>query len=522
VRISIKRMSRPKNRAESLQSAERQVIELIANGVNLPDVLEYLCQVIEAHSSGVISTVLLTDTEGKQLWPVAGRRFPAALIPVISPWPIGADRGACGTAAFLKERVIISDVTKDPRWPEDCRVLAVNHGLRAAWSQPVISREGTVLGTLAMYYPEARVPDAGDLELITAAAHIANIAIRLEKGREALGESEKRFRLAADTAPVMIWMAGPDGKGSYFNRGWQDFTGRSEADLMSGLAPFVHPEDYDNCLKVYKDAFSERRPFRKECRLRRYDGEYRWVADVGVPRYDEDGRFIGYIGTTVDFSDHKQVEESLSNFNGRLIAAQEEERRWIARELHDDISQRLVTLTLNLSAVKAQAAKAEVQDGLARAIHDLADLGQELRAVSQRLHSANLEYLGLVTAAAAYCRERSKQHDVEVQFLSEGIPGNVPQDLSLCLFRVLQESLQNGIKHSGSRRFQVTLHGGPDNIDLRVCDFGIGFKPADAIKGNGLGLISMKERLKLVNGTFVLDSQPGRGTQIHARVPYKT
>src|SRR5262249_54935877 len=157
------------------------------------------------------------------------------------------------------------------------------------------------------------------------ASKVARDITERKRAEAYLRETEKRFRLVANTAPVMIWMAGPDGKCSYLNQCWSDFTGRSESDLLNNLAQVVHPEDYGKCHNIYKDAFGERRPFRKECRLRRHDGEYRWIADVGVPRYDEDGRFVGYIGTAVDINDHKEVEESLSNLNRRLIEAQEEE-----------------------------------------------------------------------------------------------------------------------------------------------------------------------------------------------------
>src|SRR5262249_21977557 len=152
-----------------------------------------------------VSTVLLMDPDGKRLWPGAGPRFPAALKPVINPWMVGPGRGACGAAAFLKQRVIITDVTSDPRWPDEYRTLAVSHGLCAAWSQPLITNAGTVLGTFAMYYGEPRVPDASDLELIEAAGQIALVAIQLERPQAALRESEGRFRLVVNTIPVMIW-----------------------------------------------------------------------------------------------------------------------------------------------------------------------------------------------------------------------------------------------------------------------------------------------------------------------------
>src|SRR5262245_9202792 len=175
-------MSNPAQaRAESLLAVKKRTLEMIANRVSLPDVLDDLCHTIDAQVPGVISTVLLMDSDGKRLCLGAGPRFPAVLKPAVFPWPIGPGRAACGTAAFLKQRVIISDVTTDPRWPDDFRTLAMSHGLRASWSEPLVSREGEVLGTFAMYYAEPRVPDTSDLELIEAAGHLALIAIQMER-----------------------------------------------------------------------------------------------------------------------------------------------------------------------------------------------------------------------------------------------------------------------------------------------------------------------------------------------------
>ena len=161
---------------------------------------------------------------------------------------------------------------------------------------------------------------------------------------EALRESEERFRLVANTAPVMIWMSGPDTKPTYFNQLWLDFTGVSETDLLNGLTGIVHPEDYDQCHEIYCRGFDQRQPFRKECRLRRHDGQYRWMLDIGVPRFHKDGSFAGYIGSCIDVTDHKLAEDTLTNMSRKLVQAQEQERARIARELHDDINQRLAML----------------------------------------------------------------------------------------------------------------------------------------------------------------------------------
>jgi len=299
-------------RANALSAAENRAIGMIAGGVGLQEVLDELCRTIDLLTPGVVSTVLLMDPDGKRLWPGGGPAFPAALKPAINPWTIGPDRGACGTAAFLKERVIIADVTTDPRWPEEYRELAVRHGLRASWSQPLITSAGSVLGTFAMYYAEPRVPEPADLQLIEAAGQIARIAIQLEQSRAALRESEGRFRLVVNTIPVMLWMSDADGRWTYLNPAWNEFVGRAgESETVSAWADAIHPEDAGRSAEVYTAAFDRRLPFALEYRLRRRDAAYRWIVDQGVPRFHADGTFAGYIGSGFDVTDRKLAEEAV-------------------------------------------------------------------------------------------------------------------------------------------------------------------------------------------------------------------
>ena len=162
---------------------------------------------------------------------------------------------------------------------------------------------------------------------------------------------------------------------------------------------------------------------------------------------------------------------------------------------------------------------AEIRRAIGEASEETEGLGNDIQALSHRLHSSKLEYFGLVSAAGGFCKEVSERRGVEIRFHSDGIPNDLPREISLCLFRILQEALQNAIKHSGSRYFQVSLSGGSDGVELTVRDSGIGFDPADATRGSGLGLTSIRERLKLVNGKLFIDSQSQRGTTILARVP---
>jgi PAS domain S-box-containing protein len=335
-------------------------------------------------------------------------------------------------------------------------------------------------------------------------------------------ESERRFRLVANTAPVMIWMSGPDKLCNYFNQPWLDFTGRSlEAELGNGWSEGIHPDDLKDCLGTYTLAFDLRESFRMEYRLRRHDAEYRWLLDIGVPRLSLDGSFAGYIGSCLDITDHKLAEEALANVGRRLIEAHEEERTWIARELHDDINQRIALLSVNLEqwAQHPPSSSVDVTNHIGDVLQDLGNLAEDIQALSHRLHSSKLEYLGLVAAAKGFCTELSEQKHVEIDFIHEGIPGSLPKEISLSLFRVLQEALQNAVKHSGARQFRVELRAASGEIQLTVNDRGVGFDRQNTINRHGLGLVSMQERTHLVGGQFSIQSEASRGTTISARVP---
>jgi PAS domain S-box-containing protein len=344
----------------------------------------------------------------------------------------------------------------------------------------------------------------------------------LKHAEEALRESEERFRLVANTAPMLIWMSDTDKLCTYFNHSWLVFTGRPmESELGNGWAEGVHPEDLQRCFGTYTRAFDAREKFRSEYRLRRYDGEYRWVLDIGVPRFNQDGSFAGYIGSCVDVTERKLAEVALSGVNSRLIEAQERERTRIARELHDDIGQRLAMLTIELEQFRQKCPDLPVD--LLHRIGELrnqsSDLASDVQSLSHELHSSKLEYLGIASAMSALCKEFSHQQNVEVVFAHDEVPRTLPKEISLCLFRVLQEALQNAMKHSGVRHFDVELRYGSDVIRLTVRDSGSGFDVAGAMNSHGLGLVSMTERLKLVDGQLSIDSQPQHGTTIRANVP---
>jgi PAS domain S-box-containing protein len=345
-----------------------------------------------------------------------------------------------------------------------------------------------------------------------------------KRAEQALRESEERFRLVSNTAPVMIWMSGPDKLFTLFNKTWLNFTGRDmEVELGNGWASGVHPDDLQRFSDSYQQAFDRREEFRMEFRIRRHDGEYRWVLDAGVPRFNPNGSFAGYIGSCIDVTERKAAEETLSTLGRRLIAAHEEERTWIARELHDDISQRLALLSIGLEGLQRAPVldTPELSEQIKQVLQQTSEIANDIETISHRLHSSKVGYLGLAVAARAFCAEFSGQQKVKIDFVANAVPRDLPPEVEMCLFRVLQEALRNAAKHSGVGQIEVELRAGANDLHLTVRDFGVGFDPDTALHQNGLGLVSMRERLLLVNGDLTIQSAPSGGTAIQASVPLR-
>jgi PAS domain S-box-containing protein len=346
---------------------------------------------------------------------------------------------------------------------------------------------------------------------------------RRRQAEAAVRESEERFRLVANKAPVLIWMSGPEKLRTYFNEPWLEFTARSiEAELGNGWADGVHPQDLRNCLETYSSAFDQRESFKMQYRLRRNDGEYRWVFDIGVPRFNPDRSFAGYIGSCIDVTERKMAEEALSSLSGRLIDAQEEERKRIAREIHDDYNQRLAVLAMDLEdiAEKIGDPSVDVGERLHQVWNRVGELGSDLHSLSHRLHSSTLESLGLVAGTKAFCEEFAVQQEIEVCFAHKNVPRGIPGDAALCLFRITQEGLRNVKRHSGASKAEVRLEGSVENLHLSIADQGRGFDVNKHSPRDGIGIRSMEERLRSLGGQLEISSRPG-GTRIDAWLPLK-
>ena len=335
-------------RVESLLAAERRTLEMIAGGANLTDILEDLCSTIDAQSPEIISAVLLMDPDGKRLLPAAGSRVPRNYTDAIAPVTIGPCIGSCGTAAFLKKQVIVSDIASDPLWAV-YRDVALSHGLRAAWSQPLLSRNQEVLGTFCMYYAQPRSPSQGDLRLIEGAANIAVIAIEGERSQKALKEafeeikqSEARLRKIVDTIPTLAWCGLPDGSKEFFNQRWHDYTGLSPEEAHGwGWKRTIHPDDLGELLDKWLKSVASGEPVEIEARVRRFDGQYRWFLLRAEPLRDEQGNIVNWYGMNIDIEDRKRAEDRLRQDEVEL------------RQITDAIAQSIMVLRPDGTAIYA-------------------------------------------------------------------------------------------------------------------------------------------------------------------------
>jgi signal transduction histidine kinase len=219
-----------------------------------------------------------------------------------------------------------------------------------------------------------------------------------------------------------------------------------------------------------------------------------------------------------------RVQTIARHASRQLISAQERELSHIARELHDNICQRLAMLSLRIEKVSKAWAKGQTEVGqqLKQIWQQCSDLTGDVQAMSHELHPSILDNLGLVAAVKGFCREVSEHSGAVVECTVKDIPDSLPRDVSLSLFRVIQEALHNAAKYSGKKHFEVHLRGTREHVELEVSDSGVGFDTTDAQNAAGLGLVSMRERVHLLHGTINIDSKPNAGTRIHVLVPLTT
>src|SRR5436190_2018899 len=299
---------------EALLAGENRVLEMVAKGDSLAEILDKLCLLVEEQSSDVLASILLMDPNGKQLRHGAAPNLPKTYTEAIDGAFIGPAVGSCGTAAYRAEQVIVSDIAADPLWA-DFRDLALAHSLRACWSTPIFSSEGKVIGTFAMYYREPRSPSPREQDTIKHITHLAGIAIQRKLAETARRESEAYLAEAQRLSHTGSWAWAP---ASGEIRYWSD-----ETYHLLGFDPEVgpprfekffgrlHPEDQDRVRELFGIAIADTADFETDYRVVHPSGAVRHIHAVGHPVCDEAGHVVEFVGTVIDVTESKRAEEAL-------------------------------------------------------------------------------------------------------------------------------------------------------------------------------------------------------------------
>ena len=565
-----------RKRAEALLRGEKQLLEMIATGVPLKQILNVLCGIIEEQRPGTLASVLLMNPDGVHLNVIAGPNLPNEWTRQMELMPIGPCAGSCGTAAYRGFPVIVSDIATDPLWdvPEH-RASALKHGLRASWSNPVLSSQGKVLGTFCMYYREPRAPDSQDLELIELTTHLVRVAIERDRAEQALRTSEQLARshvevmmrsldvLATESAPekfigemlrtigqhlcatrVLLWL-----------RNQSDDSIRLHLMIENDQPVAPDPEHpfvkYPHAWK--ENAFVQEMLFTKSpavcddvehdsrisSELRKYLTNRRSKRFMAVPMFVS-GEVRGFIGVQhtkhgAYHADEIELAQALAHHvmmaaHGQELVKQQreaailKERTRMARDIHDTLAQGFTGVIIQMEAAEEALFEEDPEHavGHVRRARKLArdSLGEARRSV-HALRPQALEKAAFADALQAIVKNTVAGTALQTEFQVIGKPHHLSPAVEENLLHIGQEALTNTLKHAHATNFSARVNFDSDAVYLELRDNGDGFD-VDGINGGGIGLIGMKERADQIGATVKVISEPGKGTKITAVSPYQS
>ena len=416
-------------------------------------------------------------------------------------------------------------------------------GVKSSVNVPLSVGGGPLIGVLTFdTLLEERDWPVELVQRLKLVAQVFSNALARKESERILRQSEARLNLAADSAGTGLWELD-------FSTG--RFWATKRALAIFGYAPeevitmerfeqSVFPGDLTHVRQAIARSLENNEQLLIEYRIQTDTDRMKWIHSSGRPYFKPGGKPDRLMGVSIDITERKKMEETLriSEVNlrnnqkdlqrlaGRLISVKEEELRRLSRELHDDLTQRLAVLAieagkLELQMVDKKLTLTECSQAVSAIKQQIIWVSEDVHRISRQLHPTILDDLGLVRAVEAECTAIGQREGIEVVFTSKEIPDRLPPDIPLCLYRIIQEGLNNCICHSGAKSCEVILKGSGDTISLAVRDKGMGFNPDEVRNKPGLGLSSMRERVQLVGGYFKVDTEPGRGTSIHVSIPLK-
>ena len=535
---------------EALARLDVKVLAMIMAHAPLPEILEALCTNIEKQHNGLLCSVLLLDADGKTLRHGAGPSLPREYTQIIDGIQIGACVGSCGTAAYRRLPVIVSDIASDPLWA-DYRHLALPHGLRACWSTPIASQDGGILGTFAVYYREPRTPDGEHLQLIAHATHLAAVALEWDRAQAELKSAESRYRTLVERLPAVTYVAelGPLGRWHYVSPQIESMLGFSPAEWLSNSANWIdriHAEDRDSVLAVEETFQKNRDLFQAEYRMFARDGRVLWFRDEAVMLPTTEDQPCLMQGVMYDITERKRLENQLlhsqkmeavgllaggvaHDFNNLLMLIQAHNER-LRRALATDAASQKESLGIEHAVTRAASLTGRLlafsrKQVLQPKVMDLNEVLAEVAKMLERLIEKNIALRVAPASQLWPVKADPGQMEQLIMNLAVNARDAMPQGGQLVI-----ETRNAEIGHNHPRLRDGVLPG--RYVTLVVSDTGVGmdsetqahmfepfFTTKEPGKGTGLGLPIVYGVVKQTGGWTHVDSQPGKGTTFEIYLP---
>jgi len=397
-------------------------------------------------------------------------------------------------------------------------------------------------GSLVLFRPPSFLDEYGRyvagavLVFAVETGLIVSLLFQRARRRRAEGAwrvSEARYRAVSETQTELVCRYLRDGSLTFVNDAYCRFWRKTRGQLIGTAFLERVPESRrDEVRRAIESQVERPGAVSHEHEILLPDGSVGWQQWVSHAILDATGHVVELQAVGRDITERKHAEQALraigdalresderiEDLAGRLIAAQEAERKRIARELHDDLSQKLALLSIDIEQLPRRT-QAELSDYVRKISARAAEVATDVHHLAYQLHPSKLESLGLVAAIQGFCRDISRQYDLQVDFEHRHVPQSVPPEIALCLYRIVQEGLHNVVKHSGARQARVELVASDGALDLRIADPGLGFAPSMPGRASiGIGLVGMRERVNIVGGKIAIHTAPGAGTRIGVRV----
>jgi PAS domain S-box-containing protein len=540
-----------RKRAETDLAREKQVMEMIASGGSLRDVLTWLCKLIEEAAPDCYCDVHPIDWRGPTFRFGVAPSLPASYTAPVAGLPVSPELLPCGIAAHENRQVIAEDMESDPRWQASyVRTHALEYGVRAVWSTPICSKGGNVLGTFCIYQQKPGTPSARHQSLIAHATHIASIAIDKALAEEALAVSERNLQLTIDTIPALAWSALPDGSADFFSRHYLHFVGLSAAEAKGwGWAAALHPDDSAGLAATWQSILASGKAGEAEARLRRHDGEYRWLLFRANPLRNEEGEIVKWYGVNTDIEDRKRAEEALNKTRSELahvarVTALSTLTASIAHEVNQPIAGIVTNAGTSVRMLSADPPNIEgALETARRTIRDAnraSEVVSRLRALFSKntvtTEDVNLNEAAREVVALSLGELRRNRVSVHTQLEADLPPvaGDRIQLQQVILNLLLNASDAIGAANDGPR--QVSIETGRDeagNVRLSVRDTGVGIAPEAAPRlfdafyttkaaGMGIGLSVSRSIVERHGGGIWAETNQGSGATFSFSIPRRS